>query len=178
MNYIKLFLLTFLVLQFSFAQQKTDNSNFDSILKDMELNSVFLLESGEMEENEYFKRFGIDLEEHKILLKRYYDNIELFLAQDKSILCYLSGYKKNEEFSFWIKTIHPYRSNVYGLLLSKSESALILIDFYLNNEGKRVVVPDYYEKLDFRKMKKFLKKNKTLNVEELRDKYKKSKIWD
>ncbi len=161
-------LLAILVILSSFSC--TDN--YSLILDGLSQNSVLLKD--EIGDDLYFEYFELNLVEHSKKVEEYNKAINDFYTADKSIIDYLLKYKNDDkQFCNWIKVKNPYSSIVNNEdLLTKSKSALILIDNYLSNfNTKKIKTSSYFDNLSYEEFIVFYNNNKDLEVIELRKSY-------
>ena len=167
-------LLAFIISSISAQKIEIKDSLYNSVLSKLKNNFTLLLENNEMEEKYYFESYQISKEDHKNLHNLYLSSIQELLEFDKEFANHLLTYKKKKRIdrSSWIKTVNPNRSDIYAYY-SRGEEVLILIDFFLIGESIKIDAPSYLNKISFKKIKKFLSKNKSITKEDLRKKYKK-----
>ncbi|MGY3793447.1 hypothetical protein [uncultured Aquimarina sp.] len=150
------------------------SEDYDSILNDLSYNYVLIKD--EIGDDLYYEHYNINEKEHEMRFNIYKNSVRKFYSSDIKIIDYLLKYRnEDKEFCNWIKTKNPYLSTIGDLdLLTKSESALILIDNYFSNfKSGKIEIPSYLTNLSYERFIKFYNENKELNLEELRRNYKK-----
>lgn len=90
--------------------------------------------------------------------------LDIFYKSDKDFLVFLLEFKRDKKKNNWIIKKNPCSSYFDKKdLISNSKGALILIDNFLTNNDKSIVLNDYTEKLDFSKIEKIINEEKNLD---------------
>tara|TARA_R110002072_G_scaffold262818_2_gene421685 strand:+ start:19 stop:561 length:543 start_codon:yes stop_codon:yes gene_type:complete len=170
---LKITLLAIFLVSFSYGQV-SEIDQYKNILDALETNNtVLILEEERMDEDYYYKSFMISEKQHEQRLKTYWILIETIYNLDRSFPYYLLSLKNNKfniDRKSWVKAINPGRSDVWRFY-SRIDEIRILIDHYLSGNRTKIKQPEYFEKISYRKLKRFLKKNKELNKWDLREQY-------
>ena len=161
-----------LILSSSSILSQNSNKNYDSLLNSLNYNFTLDYVEGKYSEDVYFEPFNITKEEHLAKYDEYKKAVSDLLKSNRKILSYLVNYENNFSFCNWINTPHPHDSTIKDIIETKSEAAIVLIDYYLIGKLNRIQKPSYFSKLKYRKIKRFLRKNKSDPIEVLRIKYK------
>lgn len=173
MKFISIQILIFFSYIFTLHCQENKINEYKMILKNLYSNEAFILEESRIEAKYYYEIYKISPEEHNQKIEKYWATIPKLLSLDKNILYYLISFEKEHKKvrDSWVKKINPLRSDTYGFY-SRSEEARILIDFYLKGESKKIEAPIYFKNITFRKLKRFLRKHKQFDKDQIRISYK------
>ena len=149
-------------------------NNYESALQKLNFNTTLLLETGELEPDLYYDYYKISKNDHIKRLGLYKQVLIDVLNFDLNFINFLSQFNDNKKNlrENWIKSINPYRSDVYGFY-TEYEASLILIDYYLRGDHEELKKPEYFENLSIKKVQRFLKKHKTCSKDYIRESYKK-----
>ena len=166
----KVFLISLLLSLNVFGQSEQANKYY-GILDALNLNYVLDYENGVYTAIQYFEPFHLNEAEHKNYLKIYQQSLSEFRKSNKDVINYLLKFENDNQWVYWIRRPHPYSSVIGHILIDKSESALILIDYFLIGNTDRPEKKPYHNKLNYRKLKRFLRKHHELPLEKLRLEY-------
>ncbi|QIE58639.1 hypothetical protein G5B37_03405 [Rasiella rasia] len=170
---LKITLLAIFLVTFSYSQV-SEIDQYKNILDALEINNtVLILEEERIDEDYYYESFMITEKQHKQRLRTYWNLIEDIYNLDRSFPYYLLSLKNNKfkiDRNSWVKTINPYRSDIWRFH-SRIDEIRILIDHYLSGNQTKIKQPEYFDKISYRKLKRFLRKNRELNKSDLRAEY-------
>lgn len=137
------------------------------------LSKNFTLLKGKMGTKVYDDYFNSD--ENKFIKdsEEYNNAINRFYLTEKDVIdCLLTYEDNNDSMSSWISTRFPLSSNIQVHdYYKESEAALILIDNYLSNDEKSIVVRPYVKKMTYSGFKLFYGKYKNLRKNDIKKEY-------
>ena len=121
-----------------------------------------------MESKYYFESYKINMEQHSKLYLSYLKACQQLLELDKPFVQYLISLsaEKRVNRSSWIKTVNPLRSDTFAFY-TLQEEVLILIDHFLKGDNRNIEEPIYLDKLNLRKIKKFVRINYSLETSQM-----------
>lgn len=158
-----------------FSQTDIPNTKYvvyTSIVQNLEKNYILLQE--EMSPVMFRKYFPMSDDFLISEIQSYEKTLKEISNLDLGFIYYLMKFEKDTDiYCDWIRRRNPSLSIIKkNDFLSKSDAAKILIDNYLVGNSESLIINDYVENLTFSRIRKFLKKNKELNILNLREKYK------
>ncbi|MGV6831448.1 MAG: hypothetical protein ACWA5P_07810 [bacterium] len=173
-NSVCLAIFCSLTFNLNLNAQRFKSQDYENVLNDLlETTSAFILEENRIEKKYYYETYPISEAEHLKLIEKYWVSVEKLIELDKDFVYFLIKNRKLQKGftrKSWVKTVNPYRSDIYRHY-TKKEEIRILIDFYLIGEKRKIQKPEYFEKITFKDLKEFLRKRKSLNKTELKKDY-------
>ncbi|GEM_PF-1929702 len=148
-----------------------NSMDYDQLLNGLSNNYVFIKK--EMGATNFYEYYKIDRNREAKDSLVYRNAVFDFYEAPVGIVAFLLTFE-NETTTYvnWIHTKNPFSSRIEALdLLTKSQSALVLIDNYLANRKDTILVPAYFNKLNYQAIENFYNENKSKDKDVMRANY-------